>query len=41
MRSIDTNARAIQLECQANETKDPVLRAQLRAQAAQLRLLKK
>lgn len=41
IRSIDANMKAIQLECKANETKDPNLRAQLRAQAAQLRLLNK
>lgn len=41
MRSVDANMRAIQLECQANQTKDPNLKAQLRAQASQLRLLNK
>lgn len=39
MRSVDANMRAIQLECQANQTKDPNLKAQLRAQASQLRTL--
>lgn len=41
MNSIKANSRAIELECQANQTKDPNLKAQLRAQAAQLRLLNK